>query len=58
MRTFEEILKDVRNSCKEILFYGYGIKDIAMPSVIEAATKIYIAELEAESYKMAREDIF
>lgn len=55
MRTFEEILKDVKNSCSKVFYCD--IKNI-MSDMIEAATKIYIAELEADSYQKAREDIF
>lgn len=44
MRTFEEILKDVANSCNRVFYCGY--KD-NYAEVIEAATKIYIAEMQS-----------
>ena len=43
MRTFEEILRDIVRSCNSVLYAGY--KD-NYKEVIEAATKIYIAELQ------------
>lgn len=43
MRTFEEILRDVVNSCQRVLYAGYKNN---YTEVIEAATKIYIAELQ------------
>lgn len=43
MRTFEEILRDITRSCEHVLYAGY--KD-NYKEVIEAATKIYIAELQ------------
>lgn len=41
MRTFEQILRDVANSCNMVLYAGYKNN---YAEVIEAATKIYIAE--------------
>ena len=41
MRTFEQILRDVVNSCNTALYTGYKNN---YKEVIEAATKIYIAE--------------
>ena len=43
MRTYEEILRDVASSCNKVFYNGYS-KNYA--EVIEAATKIYIAELQ------------
>ena len=43
MRTFEEILRDVAKSCQSVLYSGYKSN---YKEVIEAATKIYIAELQ------------
>lgn len=43
MRTFKEILRDVASSCNEILCSGCKNN---YADVIEAATKIYIAELQ------------
>ena len=45
MRTFKEILRDVANSCDDV-FYG-GCNGIHA-SVVEAAAKIYVAELQKE----------
>lgn len=55
MRTFEEILKDIKNSCSRVL---YGSLNDVMPDIIKAATKIYIVELENELYQKTRESIF
>ena len=43
MRTFEEILRDVANSCVRVLYSGYKNN---YAEVIEAATKIYIAQMK------------
>jgi hypothetical protein len=48
MRNFEDILRDVARSCNNVLFNGYKNN---YADVIEAATKIYIAELKSESQK-------
>lgn len=48
MRTFKEILRDVVNSCNNV-FYG-GCNGIHA-SVVEAAAKIYVAELQKEQIK-------
>lgn len=45
MRTFEEILRDIANSCNKVFYSGY--KDIR-PDVVSAATKIYIAEMQKD----------
>lgn len=45
MRTFEQILRDIANSCDRVLYQGYTNN---YSDVIEAATKIYIAELQKE----------
>ena len=46
MRTYTEILRDVVNACNNVFYAGY--KNI-FAEVVEAATKIYIAELQKES---------
>lgn len=46
MRTFEQILKDVTNACAKVLYSGYKNH---YTEVIEAATKIYIAEMQKEN---------
>ena len=56
MRTFEEILSDVATSCN-MVFFKAGYSD-HRAEVIEAATKIYIAELEADAYQKSRESLF
>lgn len=43
MRTFEAILRDVVNACSTVLYNGCKNN---YKEVIEAATKIYIAELQ------------
>ena len=45
MRTFEAILSDIANSCNRVLYSGYRNN---YAEVIEAATKIYIAELQKD----------
>lgn len=45
MRTFEEILRDVARACNNVLSNGYKNN---YADVIEAATKIYIAELQKD----------
>lgn len=45
MRTFEEILRDIVGSCNKVLYAGHKNN---YKEVIEAATKIYIAELQNE----------
>lgn len=49
MRTFEEILRDVTRSCNSVLYNGYKNN---YADVIEAATKIYIAELQKDNLKV------
>lgn len=44
MRTYKEILADVASACNSVFYNGYS-KNYA--EVIEAATKIYIAELQS-----------
>jgi hypothetical protein len=51
MRTFEEILDDIKGSCNRVLYSGYKNN---YAEVIESATKIYIAELQAENDKRIR----
>lgn len=46
MRTFEEILQDIVNSCNHVLYAGYKNN---YKEVIEAATKIYLAELRRKT---------
>lgn len=46
MRTYTEILRDVANACNNVFYTGY--KDICA-EVVEAATKIYIAEMQKEN---------
>lgn len=46
MRTFEEILKDVANACTRVLYSGYKNN---YAEVIEAATKIYIAQMKNDN---------
>ena len=48
MRSFEEILRDIAKSCNHVLYNGYTNN---YADVIEAATKIYIVELESELRK-------
>lgn len=43
MRTFKEILQDVANACNSVLYAGYKNN---YAEVIEAATKIYIAQMK------------
>lgn len=43
MRTFEEILKDITNACNRVLYAGYKNN---YAEIIEAATKIYIAQMK------------
>ena len=50
MRQFEDILRDVARACNNVLSNGYKNN---YADVIEAAAKIYIAELETESQKEA-----
>ena len=45
MRTYKEILSDVVDSCYDVLFSGCKNN---YAEVIEAATKIYIAELQMD----------
>ena len=45
MRTYKEILSDVSNSCNKVFYTGD--KDIKS-EIVEAATKIYIAELQLD----------
>lgn len=45
MRTFEEILRDVARACNVVLYNGYKNN---YADVIEAATNIYIAELQKD----------
>jgi hypothetical protein len=48
MRTYKEILSDVSNSCDKVFYTGYkGVES----NVVEAAAKIYIAELQLEYYR-------
>jgi hypothetical protein len=42
MRTYRDILFDVANSCKAVLYHGYTDN---YSDVIKAATDIYIAEI-------------
>ena len=48
MRTYKEILNDVANACGNVFYNGY--KDIHA-ELVEAATKIYIAELQIDYCK-------
>jgi hypothetical protein len=43
MRTFEEILRDAATSCNRVFYAGYKNN---YKEVIEAATKIYIAQMK------------
>lgn len=45
MRTYKEILNDVSSSCNSAFYTGY--KNIES-SIVEAAAKIYIAELQLD----------
>lgn len=45
MRTYKEILAEVASACKNVFYNGH--KDIRA-SVVEAATKIYITELQID----------
>lgn len=45
MRTFEEILRDITKACNHVFYSGY--KNVC-PEILEAATKIYIAEMQKE----------
>ena len=56
MRTYKEILSDVVDSCYDVLFSGCKNN---YAEVIEAATKIYIAELQMDrKFAMLDEDGF
>ena len=45
MRTYKEILAEIANACNNVFYNGH--KDIRA-DVVEAATKIYIAELQVD----------
>lgn len=54
MRTYKEILQEVANACGNVFYSGY--KDICS-NVVEAATKIYIAELQLDYCKKTTDDL-
>ena len=55
MRTYEEILKELIHACAQN-FYN-GCHEVRK-ELIESATKIYIAELEADTYNKNKNDWF
>lgn len=54
MRTYKEILAEIANACNNVFYYGH--RDIRA-DVVEAATKIYIAELQVDYYNKTADNL-